>query len=384
MFNFLKPKPKTAMESYVEDVLKIEGRTAVVVAHAVELAAKLTGGAIPPRALAKHAYALHKGPIGYQNADLGVSTALFFFRDERYHDVLAPHQIAARMSLLEPIKKGHINPLVASAFEKSLYDRFSPSRSEEFSNCAIQRWPDLAVMLKNALAEFSEDTDLDVFFRDGKPGEMIASYFSQAVLDTGHMTPRKIMESAARNCKAIILDQRNFLDDEDDFGTGVHVGLIICLIVGLGTAPALELAGGIALPVTASSIFEDISSMPWGDEKQDDFHLGVFGFLGFVTNLLAPTLEQEKSKVDPSVKAMQESLKLRFAKVGLDFMQLDPVIHRAVMIEALSHGGADVAVESFQQVLQSAQHIEKTGLDPIEFLRMVHQRKLDLYEGKQN
>ena len=80
--------------------------------------------AIPEAKIVEIAKALHNGPIPYSTEDLALSTALNFFQQKELKSLLQDVQLEARMQILEWLDDGKVNPILALAFEKTLYERF--------------------------------------------------------------------------------------------------------------------------------------------------------------------------------------------------------------------------------------------------------------------
>ncbi len=70
---------------------------------------------------------LASGPIPYSTHDLAVSVALAFYKKPELIGTLSEFQVPARMRVLNWLKDGKIVPLVAKAFEDTLYRLYKPN-----------------------------------------------------------------------------------------------------------------------------------------------------------------------------------------------------------------------------------------------------------------
>ena len=70
---------------------------------------------------------LDRWPIPYSTNDLAVSIALNFFRQPARFDQLRNAQLAARTKLLEWMLDKKVNPVLAKAFEDTLYELCRPT-----------------------------------------------------------------------------------------------------------------------------------------------------------------------------------------------------------------------------------------------------------------
>lgn len=147
MFGLFKKKQPTALDTFIRAAYgdrpprkSADVERATTIAHE-DLLAEL----VPLAEVGKIAKDLASGPIPYSTHDLAVSIALAFYKKPELIGTLHELQIAARMRVLNWLKDGKIVPLVAKAFEDSLYRIYHPDnlpdRQAEPSNAdeALQR-----------------------------------------------------------------------------------------------------------------------------------------------------------------------------------------------------------------------------------------------------
>ena len=69
---------------------------------------------------------LYDGPMPYSTLDLAVATSLAFYKKTDFFPALEPYQMMARLHVLNWVKDGKILPLLAKAFEDTLYREYKP------------------------------------------------------------------------------------------------------------------------------------------------------------------------------------------------------------------------------------------------------------------
>jgi hypothetical protein len=82
---------------------------------------QLLGEIVPKIKITAIAQKLNDGPMTYSHDDLAFSVALNFFKNKDYIKSLATQQLMARLALNESLGKENVNPLLAVAFENTLY-----------------------------------------------------------------------------------------------------------------------------------------------------------------------------------------------------------------------------------------------------------------------
>ena len=127
MFGLFKKKKKTLLDDFNEIAFGKGSKKTANLNQAIEFAHnELLQGLVNKKQVSDLANALYEGPMPYSTNDLAFSIALNFFRKDSLKETLEPVQLEARMKLLELLQANKINPLLASAFEDSLYKRFKP------------------------------------------------------------------------------------------------------------------------------------------------------------------------------------------------------------------------------------------------------------------
>lgn len=132
MFGWFKKKPPlNALDALmqvaygVSKSMKADPRKAIDFAYTDLLQQKIARSEVE-----KIAKNLNDGSIPYSTYDLALSVALNFFRRPDLHNVLFDAQLFARMKLIEWLNEGGVNPMLASAFENTLYKTFKPQLEE--------------------------------------------------------------------------------------------------------------------------------------------------------------------------------------------------------------------------------------------------------------
>ena len=121
-------RPKTAMDAFVAatygDKKKAKSadlRQAIIVANEMLLC-----GAVPLAEVEQLAKNLYNGPMPYSTHDLAVATALAFYKNKNFFSALEPHQVMARFQVLNWARERKIVPMLAKAFEDTLYKMYQP------------------------------------------------------------------------------------------------------------------------------------------------------------------------------------------------------------------------------------------------------------------
>ena len=124
-----REKPPTALDAFVH--MAYGSAPPPKTAHldeAVRIAAdQFLLGLVPRQDVADLATRLNRSAIPYSTNDLAVSIALNFFRQPARVDQLRNAQLAARTKLLEWMLDEKVNPVLAKAFEDTLYELCRPT-----------------------------------------------------------------------------------------------------------------------------------------------------------------------------------------------------------------------------------------------------------------
>jgi hypothetical protein len=381
MWNIFRSKPKSEMQVFVEGALKLSGKRAVEVADATEIAAGMMGGLFPPLALAKHAEKLAAGPMSYKNADLGVATALFFFREEKYHDILQGTQLRARMTLLELVKAGRVNPLLASAFENSLYERYAPAKKSEYAACHLLRWPELITIFEECLGDVHSEKEFSDLLSDEGIDQMIIDEFNRAVAMLKTTPVALVLQHFVKRALGTLIETSKTCPEDLAYNQAVKETTFITLCLCLGVAPAVHLAAGVPTVASAGAMIAMMNEAEWDRPASVEYRVAGMELIWALHEKLAPLASAVEMPGNSSMKNMQAQLQTAFGTIGIDFMGLHPAVHRAVLLEAMNMGGAATALNSFKQILEASTHIQSSGLDPVAFIVKAHETKLKLYEG---
>lgn len=381
MWNIFRSKPKSEIQAFVEGALKLSGKRAAEVAEATEIASGMLGGLIPPLALAKHAEKLAAGPMPYKNADLGVATALFFFREDIYHEVLRGPQLGARMMLLEYLQSKRVNPMLAKVFENSLYERFAPDKAEEYDGCYLARWPALIEIFDECLAAIDSEESVGELIAGEGIAKIVNDEFVDAVQKLKTTSAPIALQYFAQRAMETLVETSKSCPEDQAYDHALKGTVYIVLGLCLGVAPAVELASGVPTTTGAAAMLGLMSEMEWDPDGLEEFEEIAGAIIAEMHERLAPLAVATPVPGNSDMKKVQSELQTAFGTIGINFMQLHPTVHRAVLLEAMKMGGAAVALESFKQIMESAKTMQSKGLDPVEFIVQAHAAKLQIYEG---
>jgi hypothetical protein len=128
VFGFFRKKEsqKTVMDGFIKMAYGSQQKTAIL-EDAIELSSEtLLGSVVNVAEVRGIATQLYNGPLPYSTHDLAVATALNVFRSANTarREELGHIQIFSRMALLEWVKEQKVMPLLAKAFEDTLYKMF--------------------------------------------------------------------------------------------------------------------------------------------------------------------------------------------------------------------------------------------------------------------
>jgi hypothetical protein len=128
-FTKKKEKPSSLMDEYIRLVYGSPPppQRRANLQQAIECASKdLLAHAVPVAEVTEVATSLYSGPIPYSTHDLAVAaaTSLFMKSDGNRRAKLAEIQLLSRMAVLDWITERKVAPLVAKAFEDTLYKMY--------------------------------------------------------------------------------------------------------------------------------------------------------------------------------------------------------------------------------------------------------------------
>ena len=138
MFGIFKRKQKTSpndLASLMQETYAAMSKlaphgenTKVDIDKSVKLAQdELLSNYVSKEKIFKQAQKLLDTGMAYSTEDLALSTSLVFFKDPSFKEKLSGlAQMNARITMIKWVTEGKVNPLIAKAFEHTLYKEYKP------------------------------------------------------------------------------------------------------------------------------------------------------------------------------------------------------------------------------------------------------------------
>lgn len=262
MWEFFRPK-KSEIHTLVEEKLRIKGAAAKEIAEATEIALRLTGGVIPPLALAKSAQfclsnSVHlslKGAKANRSRDLGVYTAFLYFRREELHDVLSSKVdgVAIRHVAIVELMTFGSQELVDDALSRAFWDyldqHFGENASSEYRWAALKRWPDWGVIPDCFETRFDMEL-VDFLMNPAYPEKLAEEFVRTVTLLRTNSVSEFIDQEVGRFFDALA---RSIADDNAHLHRAKQAAFYVIDVFG-GIAPAIQFSNDNSAPYAAIQI----------------------------------------------------------------------------------------------------------------------------------
>jgi hypothetical protein len=372
MFGIFKKKQPTAIDGVICAIYgdrppakSADLEQAVTIAHE-----DLLGGVVPLAEVRSVAKGLFAEPMPYSTHDLAVAVALSFFKNPIHLNVLNDVQLAARLQVLDWMKDGKVASGVTRIFEDTLHATFkpgapsihqlnSPSLPSRTSSDEDAQFDEF--QKRNAGRSLDEAFDIVMkflflqhgFAEDKKPLECDDEQLGHA---------ERIELAFLFGAVRLIGEAFSFSPEDDDtfladvmgwFQTAYREGAVVTVENAFEAIDVEKEAMWVGREAMISYLLN-------GQKDEGARHLGDFQKVCW-------------NPVDIQGLAFKTQRKLQeeFAALGINFMQLHPLIHGSVLREA-TFAGVPLALQHFHEYSQHVAGLNATDDEKAETL-------LDIY-----
>ena len=368
MFGIFKKKQPTALDGVIRAIYgdhppkkTADLDRAVTIAHEDILCDLVTLAEV--RDVAR---GLLASPIPYSTHDLAVAVALSFFKKPEHFNSLKDVQLAARLRVLNWMKDGKVARGVTNIFEDALYTTFKPGMPQPDPPPIPQ---DTASDEEAKFAVFKErnvDRSLD------EATEIVREFMlCQHSFASGEMPDDWVDEHqdhADRILRAFLLGAVRMAAEAFSFSQ-VDEGMLLMNILG----EFYDLDG-------EEETLEIERTFEASDVEEEATRVGGAAIIDYLLNepedenlpqLAALQKICWKSNIVNHAVETQKQLQEEFAALGINFMQLHPLIHGSVLREA-TFAGVPLALQHFHEYSQHVAGLDTTDDEKAEALLAIY------------
>jgi hypothetical protein len=356
MAGFFKRKSPTAMDGVIQAIhgdhpptKSADLERAVTIAHE-DILCEL----VPLREVRIVASGLFAGPIPYSTHDLAVAAALSFFKKPEHLNSLREVQLGARLRVLNWMKDGKVARGVTKIFEDALYTTFKPDPPPI---------PQLGPPPRSQPGPppIPQDTASDeeaefALFKKRNAG-MSLHYATEIV--------KEFMLCQQSNAAQEMPD--GWVDEQQDHAERIQRAFMLGAVRMAAEAFSFSQAdeGMLLMNMVDYFHYEEATleierTFEASDVEEEATRVGGAAMIDYLLNEPKdenlPHLAALQDIVNHAVKT-QRRLQEEFAAFGINFMELDPLIHGSVLREA-TFAGVPLALQHFHE---HSQHV--AGLD---------------------